>query len=62
MKKGGIGGGSTITGLNFEKETDILDLLKKKKGYKVISNIVYYQNQEVARSYVANYFVSFFLF
>jgi len=50
MKIGGKGGGNTITGLNFEKETDIIELLKSKKGYKVKSNIIYYQDEEVARS------------
>ena len=33
MKTKGIGGGNTITGLNFEKERDILDILKKTKLY-----------------------------
>ncbi len=54
MKTGGIGGGNTITGLNFEKETDILDLLKTKKGYKVVNNIIYYENKEVAKSFKKN--------
>ena len=30
MIEKGVGGGSTITGLNFEKEKDILSLLKTK--------------------------------
>ena len=51
MKKGGIGGGSTITGLNFEKKVDILSLLKTKKGYEVKKNIVYYKGEEVAKSF-----------
>lgn len=50
MIEKGKGGGNTITGLNFEKETDIIELLKSKKGYKVKSNIIYYQDKEVARS------------
>jgi len=54
MKTGGIGGGNTITGLNFEKETDILDLLKTKKGYKVINNVIYYKEKEVAKSFKKN--------
>ncbi len=29
---GGMGGGNTITGLNFERETDILELLRSKPG------------------------------
>jgi hypothetical protein len=54
MKENGAGGGSTITGLNFEKETDILDLLKTKTGYKVEDDVVYYKGKEVARSYRKN--------
>jgi hypothetical protein len=54
MKTGGIGGGNTITGLNFEKETDILDLLKTKKGYKVAGSIIYYEEKEVAKSFKKN--------
>lgn len=47
---GGVGGGNTITGLNFERETDILELLQTKEGYSVRSSVIYYQDQEVARS------------
>lgn len=54
MKTGGIGGGNTITGLNFEKETDILDLLKTKKGYKVVKNVIYYESKKVAESFRKN--------
>lgn len=51
MISGGKGGGNTKTGLNFEKERDILELLKKTKGYSVVGHIIYYNKQEVARSY-----------
>ncbi|MDP3052892.1 MAG: hypothetical protein Q8N22_03000 [bacterium] len=51
MKTKGIGGGNTITGLNFEKERDILAILKKAKDYSVKGNVIYYQGKEVARSY-----------
>ncbi len=51
MKTKGKGGGNTITGLNFEREKDILTILKKAKGYSVKGNIIYYQGKEVARSY-----------
>lgn len=54
MKTGGIGGGNTITGLNFEKKTDILKLLKSKKGYKVTNNVIYYEGKEVAKSFKKN--------
>lgn len=51
MKEKGIGGGNTITGLNFEKERDILSLLEKTPGYSVKNNIIYYLDREVAYSY-----------
>lgn len=50
MIEKGKGGGNTITGLNFEKEADIIELLKKQKGYKVKGNIIFYEEKEVARS------------
>lgn len=54
MIKGGKGGGNTLTGLNFERERDILHLLKKAKGYKVKDSIIFYEGKEVARSYRKN--------
>ena len=50
----GKGGGNTITGLNFERERDILSLLKTKKGYKVKGAAILYNGKEVARSYKKN--------
>lgn len=47
----GKGGGNTITGLSFEKGRDIVSLLKKVAGYSVRNNIIYFNGQEVARSY-----------
>jgi hypothetical protein len=54
MKINGIGGGNTITGLNFEKETDILTLLQSTAGYSVKDSIIYYEEKEVARSMKKN--------
>lgn len=51
MKTKGKGGGNTITGLNFEKERDILNILKKTKDYSVRGTIILYRGKEVARSY-----------
>lgn len=51
MKTKGTGGGNTITGLNFEKERDILEILKKAKDYSVMGGVIYYRDKEVARSY-----------
>lgn len=54
MKEKGFGGGNTITGLNFEKETDILELLRSKKGYTVKDGVIYYKEKEVERSFKKN--------
>lgn len=35
MKKGGVGGGATQSGLKFEKKTDVLTLLSRMDGYEV---------------------------
>ena len=51
MIDGGKGGGNTKTGLNFEKERDILELLAKTPGYSVKGHIIFYKDKEVARSY-----------
>lgn len=54
MIKGGIGGGNTLTGLNFEREKDILDLFSKTKGYSVKGYVIFYNGKEVARNYRKN--------
>lgn len=51
MIEKGKKGGNTITGLNFEKEIDILKLLKKQNGYTVKDRIIFYEGKEVAQSY-----------
>lgn len=47
----GKGGGSTITGLNFETRCNITSLIKKINGYSVKNNVIYFNQKEVARSY-----------
>ena len=55
MKKGGVGGGNTITGLNFEGKVDFLTLLDSITGYTVEKIVVGYrvvfEGEEVARTY-----------
>lgn len=51
MIKNGVGGANTKTGLKFEKRTDIVTLLKKKTGYKIKDDTIYFNGEEVARSY-----------
>lgn len=48
MKKGGIGGGNTKTGLLFEGRVSILDLLKSKTGYTINKDVIYYNGEQVA--------------
>ncbi len=50
MIRNGIGGGNTLTGLNFEKEIDILELLSSKIGYEVKGSTIFFEGKEVARS------------
>ena len=54
MKKGGIGGANTQTGIHFEGRVDILKKLAELPGYKINGNIIYYEDEEVARSYREN--------
>jgi hypothetical protein len=51
MKKGGIGGGNTITGLNFEGKVDFLTFIAKQNGYSVKGYQIYYNDKEVALSF-----------
>lgn len=58
MIKGGIGGGNTRTGLNFENQKDLMVLLSSKKGYVVkdgkIGKDIYFQEILVANAYRKN--------
>jgi len=51
MKKGGIGGGRTITGLHFEKKVNLLTKLADVPGYTVKNNEIYYKGKLLAYSY-----------
>lgn len=48
MKKGGQGGGNTITGLIYEGKVDLASFLNKQKDYRVKKEIVYYKDKVVA--------------
>lgn len=50
MKKGGIGGAKTITGLEFENRVDLLKRLASLPGYNVQGNEISYKGQHVATS------------
>lgn len=49
MIKNGKGGGNTKTGLVFEGKTDLATFLNDQNGYRVVGDIVFYNNKEVAR-------------
>lgn len=49
MKKDGVGGGNTITGLIYEGKVDLATFLASQKGYSVIDSYVYYNRNLVAR-------------
>ena len=51
MKKNGIGGGNTQTGLHFEGRIDLLTFLSKQKGYNVRGNDIFFQEKLVASCY-----------
>lgn len=54
MKKGGIGGANTQTGIKFEADVDLLTKLGQLRGYEIKGNAIYYHGNEVARSYKKN--------
>ena len=51
MKKGGIGGANTKTGLHFEGKVDFLTFVKSQKNYSVKENTIFYNSEEVAASF-----------
>ncbi|MCL2563677.1 MAG: hypothetical protein FWE08_06540 [Oscillospiraceae bacterium] len=51
MKKGGVGGAHTKTGLIFEGKVDIVTFLSTQKGYAVHHNDIYYQGDLIAKTY-----------
>ena len=44
MIKNGKGGGNTKTGLVFEGKTDLATFLNDQNGYRVVGDIVFYNN------------------
>lgn len=51
MKKGGIGGANTKTGLYFEGDVDFLTFIKKQKNYSVKGNDIFYKGEKIAMSF-----------
>ena len=59
MKKGGKGGGNTVTGLIYEGKVDLSAFLMKQKGYEVKKHDVFYNGTCVAHVYKQHAFYSF---
>lgn len=65
MKTGGEGGASTLTGLNFEREVDFIDLLSAVPGYTVRTNgekagcEIFFNGKLVARCFRKHAFYKF---
>ena len=51
MKKGGIGGANTKTGLVYESKVDFLTFISKQKNYSVKDIHIFYNGEEVAISF-----------
>jgi len=50
MIKNGKGGGNTKTGLVFEGKTDLATFLNDQNGYRVVGDIVFYNNLKLRTS------------
>lgn len=65
MIKGGIGGGNTVTGLNFEDKSNFQNLLQKIDGYEIreeqgkAGETVYFKGKMVARCFKKHLFYKF---
>jgi len=51
MKKGGVGGANTLTGLNYEGEIDFLSFIGKQKNYSVDGNVILYNSKKVGLTF-----------
>lgn len=54
MKRKGIGGANTKTGLAFEGKVDFVTFIQKQKNYKVKGNTIFHNKEEVAISFKKN--------
>jgi hypothetical protein len=54
MKEGGKGGGHTITGLRFERGTDLATALASVEGFKVVGRDVLFREKPVGKIYSKN--------
>lgn len=59
MIKNGKGGGNTKTGLVFEEKTDLATFLNSQNGYRVTDDVVFYNDEKVARIFKKHGFYRF---
>lgn len=59
MIKNGKGGGNTKTGLVFEGKVDLSTFLSKLPGYSLSGDLVFYNNEKVARVFKKHGFYDF---
>ncbi|KAF3978695.1 MAG: hypothetical protein HFP77_00585 [Methylococcales symbiont of Iophon sp. n. MRB-2018] len=63
MIEGGVGGNTTLTGLNFENKVDLITLLKQIKGYYIesqeVGHNILFNNKIVARCFKKYEFYKF---
>lgn len=59
MKKGGIGGANTITGLIYEGKVDLATFLSEQKDYAVLGTDVFYKGEIVAQTFKKHQFYTF---
>ena len=59
MKKGGIGGANTKTGLVFEGNVDFLTFIKNQKNYSVKGTEIFYNGGKVGITFKKNGFYNF---
>ncbi|NCO24983.1 hypothetical protein GW901_00450 [Candidatus Parcubacteria bacterium] len=51
MKKGGVGGGKTKSGLTFEGRIDFLTAIQRQPNYSIKGNAIFYKGEKVALSF-----------
>jgi hypothetical protein len=59
MKKGGIGGANTKTGLAFEGDVDFLTFINRQKNYSIKGNEIFYNKEKVGITFKKNGFYRF---
>ena len=61
MLKNGKGGGNTKTGLVFEGKIDLATFLNYQNGYRVVGDLVFYNNEKVVRIFKKHGFYRYLL-